>query len=228
MTIQIRTDYGLSSASAKELGLQSPKSKGPYGLWFKRLFDLTFVLSISVPVIFIVALLALLISRDGHNPFYVQERIGKNGRVFRMWKLRTMVKDADEALARHLGRNPCARLEWDCHQKLIVDPRITPIGRFLRATSLDELPQFYNVLKGDMSVVGPRPMMTSQKSLYPGKAYYEMRPGVTGLWQTADRNLSSFSERVNFDNAYFGSMSFATDLRVVLRTVLVVVRANGQ
>lgn len=228
MTIQIRTDYGLTGPSVQADTFRASKPKGVYRLGFKRLFDICFVMAISVPSLLVIALLALIIARDGHNPFYMQERVGRNGRVFKMWKLRTMVQNADTALADHLKVNVAAQIEWDRHQKLAFDPRITPIGRFLRATSIDELPQFFNVLKGDMSIVGPRPMMTNQQSLYPGIAYYEMRPGITGLWQISERNLTSFSERAVFDNAYFGDMSFRTDLRVVLRTVLVVVRANGQ
>lgn len=228
MTIQIRNNYALTGLSMQADMVQASKAKGAYRLGFKRLFDICFALMISVPAVLVVALLALIIARDGHNPFYAQDRVGRNGRIFKMWKLRTMVPNAETALVDHLGANVAAQIEWHHRQKLAFDPRITPIGRFLRATSIDELPQFFNVLKGDMSIVGPRPMMTEQQSLYPGIAYYEMRPGITGLWQTSERNLTSFSERAVFDNAYFGDMSFWTDLKIVCRTVLVVVRANGQ
>ena len=113
------------------------------------------------------------------------------------------------------------------HQKLKNDPRITPLGRFLRRTSLDELPQLWNVLMGDMSIVGPRPMMCNQRALYPGTEYYVMRPGITGFWQTSARNESSFHERAGFDQAYYRAVSLRTDLAIIWRTFSVVLRGTG-
>lgn len=124
----------------------------------KRLFDLAFVVMIALPVLLVLGILALLVATDGHSPFYVQKRLGRHGKVFRMFKLRSMVPNADEVMAFYLDSNPEARVEWDRDQKLKNDPRITAVGRLIRKTSLDELPQFFNVLKGDMSVVGPRPI----------------------------------------------------------------------
>jgi len=170
---------------------------------------------------------AVLVMLDGHNPFYSQERIGRNGRVFRIWKLRSMVPDADAFLESHLAHNAEARAEWDTTQKLKQDPRITPVGRVLRKISLDELPQLVNVLTGDMSLVGPRPIMVSQQSLYPGRRYYDMRPGLTGLWQVSQRNECSFAGRVRFDDVYHRTMSFGTDLRILGQTVAVVLRGTG-
>jgi lipopolysaccharide/colanic/teichoic acid biosynthesis glycosyltransferase len=138
-----------------------------------------------------------------------------------------MVPDAEAVLERYLAQNPEARAEWDRHQKLKNDPRITPLGRFLRRSSLDELPQLWNVLRGDMSIVGPRPMMCNQRALYPGTEYYVMRPGITGYWQTSARNESSFHERAGFDQAYYRSLSFATDLAIIWRTFSVVLRGTG-
>jgi exopolysaccharide production protein ExoY len=146
----------------------------------KRLFDLAFVALIALPVVLVLAVLSILVAMDGHSPFYVQKRLGMHGKVFRMYKLRTMVPNADKVLNAYLDSNPEARAEWDRNQKLRKDPRVTWIGRLIRKTSLDELPQFLNVLKGEMSVVGPRPMMTDQRDLYPGTEYFEMRPGITG------------------------------------------------
>lgn len=193
----------------------------------KRLFDLAFVAVIAIPVVLVLAILAILVATDGRSPFYVQERLGRHGRVFRMYKLRSMVADADTVLKSYLETNPEARREWERNQKLRNDPRVTWVGRLIRKTSLDELPQFLNVLKGDMSVVGPRPMMCDQRDLYPGTEYYEMRPGITGAWQTSVRNESSFVERAEYDRDYFHRLSLLTDIKIVMRTFGVVVRATG-
>lgn len=200
---------------------------GVYRRTFKRVLDVAAIL-VAVPVVApVVAALALLVRCDGGTSFYVQDRIGLDGRVFRMWKLRSMVVDADDRLAAHLADDPAARLEWAETQKLRTDPRITRVGRLLRKCSLDELPQLINVLRGDMSLVGPRPMMTSQRALYPGTAYYALRPGITGYWQTAGRNRTSFEARADFDAAYLADLSLATDLRVLARTVGVVLNGTG-
>ncbi len=171
--------------------------------------------------------MAALVASDGKSPFYSQVRIGLGGRRFRMWKIRTMVPDADAALAACLRADPLLREEWTTHQKLVHDPRITRIGRLMRKTSLDELPQFLNVLTGDMSVIGPRPMMDGQDTLYPGRSYYALRPGVTGPWQVSDRHASSFADRARFDDEYHAGLSFASDARLALRTVGVILRGTG-
>ncbi len=193
----------------------------------KRLLDILIVLAVAVPVIVVVALLAALVALDGKSPFFAQERVGRNGVNFRMWKLRSMVTDAEAQLETYLNANPEHRREWDEHQKLRHDPRITTVGRIIRKTSLDELPQLFNVLKGDMSIVGPRPMMPSQRGMYPGLAYYAMRPGITGFWQISARNESSFAERAEFDNSYFKELSLVTDVVVMLRTFRVVLCGTG-
>lgn len=198
-----------------------------YRAFAKRALDVVLVL-VSAPVwLPLVIVGAALVMLDGHNPFYSQERLGRNGRVFRIWKLRSMVPDADAVLESYLTRNPEARAEWDATQKLKQDPRITVVGRMLRKTSLDELPQLINVLTGDMSLVGPRPIMVNQKALYPGHRYYDMRPGLTGLWQVSDRNECSFAGRVRFDDVYHRTMSFGTDLRIMGQTIAVVLRGTG-
>lgn len=200
---------------------------GVYRTHLKRVCDIAFALVIAVPVALVVALLALVISLDGANPFYLQKRIGKNGKTFKMLKLRSMVPNAHDLLEEHLKRNPDARAEWARFQKLRNDPRITRVGRMIRSSSLDELPQFWNVLIGEMSVVGPRPMMPEQAQLYPGLSYYSMRPGITGFWQISDRNECSFSERAFHDSNYDRKLSFPTDFRILLRTVSVVVAGTG-
>ena len=229
MTVQFRDDY-LGSAAPTPV-IPSPSDKNPphrlYRQFAKRLLDLCLVLLVAPPVMLVLGVLAIIIALDGRSPFYFQERLGLNGRVFRMVKLRTMVWDADTAMAAHLAADPQARAEWDRDQKLKQDPRITRFGAILRRSSLDELPQLWNVLVGDMSIVGPRPMMCNQKDLYPGTEYYAMRPGITGFWQISARNESSFRERAMFDRSYFQRLSFFTDLSVMFRTVGVMVRGTG-
>lgn len=209
--------------------METPRRRGAmvYRRVVKRAMDVALVVAVAAPTLAILVPLMAIIALDGRSPIYVQKRLGRGGQVFRMFKLRSMVADADQILDTYLARNPEARAEWDRTQKLKNDPRITFFGAFIRKTSLDELPQLMNVLLGDMSLVGPRPMMVAQKELYPGAAYYEMRPGITGLWQVSERNESSFSERASYDTAYFRQMSLGTDLKVMAQTVKVVFRATG-
>jgi len=205
----------------------SGSGQGIYRNKLKRFFDFTVTL-ITLPFVLpIVALMALIIALDGYNPFYSQLCVGKNGRTFRIWKLRTMVHNADALLDAHLAENAAARLEWDATQKLKQDPRITFAGRVLRKTSADELPQLLNVLTGEMSLVGPRPMMVCQKSSYCGTGYYRLLPGITGLWQVSDRNESKFTDRVRYDNIYDQTVSLKTDISILLRTVTVVLVGTG-
>ena len=200
---------------------------GLYRHGAKRALDILLILLALPFVVPVLAIMALAVMTDGHSPFYRQERVGREGRHFNLLKIRTMVPDAKAALEDHLARDPAARAEWDETQKLKCDPRITFFGRLLRKTSLDELPQLWNVLKGDMSIVGPRPMMPEQRALYPGQAYYHLRPGITGPWQVSDRNEGSFAGRAKFDADYYNTLSLATDCSILLRTVAVVVRGTG-
>jgi lipopolysaccharide/colanic/teichoic acid biosynthesis glycosyltransferase len=202
-------------------------SHGIYRVAAKRLLDIALVivaLPIALPMLLV---LAIIVAIDGHSPIYRQKRVGMGGRIFTMWKLRTMVPNAKEMLESYLSRDERARIEWYETQKLKHDPRITRLGRILRKSSLDELPQLWNVLKGDMSLVGPRPMMPEQQILYPGSCYYALRPGITGLWQVSTRNLSSFADRANFDTIYNRSLSFKTDAMVIWATFGVVLRGTG-
>lgn len=193
----------------------------------KRALDVALVLLAAPAVLLVIALLALLVALDGARPFYVQERLGRGGRIYRMWKLRSMVPNADVRLAAHLESDPRARAEWDRDQKLREDPRVTRLGRLLRKSSLDELPQVWNVLKGDMSLVGPRPMLPEQRPLYPGTAYFRLRPGITGPWQVSERHETGFAERARFDAAYEREVSLRTDLRLLVATARVVARCTG-
>ena len=158
------------------------------------------------------------------NVFFRQERIGANGKPFNIIKFRTMREGAEDELEslvdfEKLAESPAYKID--------NDPRVTNIGRFLRRWSLDELPQFWNVLRGDMSLIGPRPFLPEQQKLYKGSAYYELRPGLTGFWQVGDRNESSFAARTVFDNRYAQELTLLTDLRILMRTIGVVLRGTG-
>lgn len=204
-----------------------PKHHSLYRNGVKRCFDVALVL-LTLPISLPLLLgMMLLVSLDGASPVYFQRRLGRGGRLFNLVKIRTMVSGADALLEYHLRKNPAARTEWNETQKLKRDPRITPIGRFLRKSSLDELPQLWNVFKGEMSLVGPRPMMVEQREIYPGTAYFELRPGITGPWQISERNESSFAERAGFDSEYLASLSLPRDIAILLRTVKVVLRGTG-
>ncbi|MGC4024842.1 MAG: sugar transferase [Mesorhizobium sp.] len=194
---------------------------------FKRAFDIAATLAIAPVALPLVGISAFMVSRDGSSAFYSQSRLGKNGREFRIWKLRTMVPDADKVLDVYLDANPEAKAEWDAHQKLTNDPRITRVGRFLRKYSIDEFPQLFNVFNGDMSLVGPRPMCPDQRGQYPGTAYFDLRPGMTGLWQISERHHSTFADRAIYDNRYALALSLATDLKILMMTPLVVLRGTG-
>lgn len=214
-------------ATSGELKTPDVSLSGFYATFLKRAFDLVAVLFTAPIVVLILLPFLALIARDGGNPFYTQMRIGRGGKSYRIWKLRSMVVDADNRLNAYLAADPEAKAEWDETQKLKSDPRITKLGHFIRKTSLDELPQLWNVLLGDMSLVGPRPMMVSQKSLYPGEDYYRLRPGITGAWQVSARNESTFAERSSYDSQYFKNLSLKTDAQILLKTVGVVCKATG-
>jgi lipopolysaccharide/colanic/teichoic acid biosynthesis glycosyltransferase len=193
----------------------------------KRAIDILFVAAALPIVLPLIVLVAIMVAVDGSNPFYLQKRIGRGGRTFTMWKVRTMVPNAQGLLEGYLRKNESAQAEWDKDQKLKNDPRITRLGKFLRKSSLDELPQLWNVLKGEMSLVGPRPMLPEQQSMYPGKCYYRLRPGITGLWQVSERNESTFADRAKFDTAYDSSLSLKSDMKILWATVAVVFQGTG-
>jgi len=181
-----------------------------------------FAVLVGLAVVFFIKL-------DGGPAFYSQCRIGWGGQPFRCLKFRSMVLDADDRLKDVLERDPSARAEWENYQKLARDPRITPIGKFIRSTSLDELPQLINVWRGEMSIVGPRPIMTDQIELY-GEHFHDycaLRPGITGLWQITGRNNCTFAERVRLDMEYARTWSVARDIRIILLTVPAVLAGKG-
>lgn len=216
------------SRSGRERPERARDDHTPYRLSGKRALDIVLVLLTAPLTVPVVLLFALMLWIEGGNPFYRQDRIGVGGRKFSILKLRTMVRDADACLQRYLDNDPAMAEEWATTQKLKNDPRITRLGAMLRSTSLDELPQFWNVLTGDMSLVGPRPMMPEQLEMYGDPyAYFAMRPGVTGFWQVSARNENHFSFRAEIDEIYFTKMSLTCDLGVMLRTIGVVLRRTG-
>ena len=196
----------------------------------KILFDIAFVLCTAVIVLPVVLLLAVLVKRDGGSAFFGHTRVGKNGKIFKCWKIRTMIPNAEERLKVFLEENPNAKEQWQREFKLDDDPRVTRIGALLRRTSLDELPQFFNVLRGEMSVVGPRPVTQCEITHY-GKrsaAILALRPGVTGTWQVSGRNEISYKDRVNIDERYVHTYSFLGDLFVIFKTIGSVLFRTGK
>ncbi len=194
----------------------------------KRALDIVIVLATLPLTLPIIAIAAIALWIEGGFPLYRQQRLGRNGKSFAIYKLRTMVCDAEVRLAELLDRDPALKAEWDVTQKLKCDPRITPIGNFLRRTSIDELPQIWNVLVGDMSLVGPRPMMPDQLDLYGDpRAYFALLPGISGFWQVSDRNESHFTQRTDADWDYLRRVSLGVDLAVLAKTSLVVLRRTG-
>jgi Undecaprenyl-phosphate galactose phosphotransferase WbaP len=196
----------------------------------KRLADLMLTIVGGLLILPILLLIAAAVKLSSRGPvFYSQERLGQDGRRFRAWKFRTMVPNADAALAEYLRKHPEMQVEWAQYHKLKVDPRVTSVGRWLRKTSLDELPQLWNVLMGEMSLVGPRPIVNAEIVKYgPAFAMYEsVVPGITGLWQVSGRNNTSYEQRIDFDQSYIRNWSLRMDAQILLATIDVVLRRRG-
>lgn len=202
----------------------------PVGGWPKRLIDIcgaSAALLLAAPLMLICILAIKLTSRG--KALFAHQRLGFNGESFPCFKFRSMYADAAERLEVILATDPAARAEWDENQKLARDPRVTPVGNFLRRTSLDELPQFINVLLGHMSLVGPRPIVRAEAPRY-GAAYADYtkaRPGITGLWQVSGRSDTGYGERVQLDTAYVNAWTLAKDVKILFQTVNVVLRQKG-
>lgn len=196
----------------------------------KRGFDIVGALAgIALLSPLLIMLAALVKATDGGSILYGHPRIGRNGAVFRCWKFRTMVENGEEVLAAHFASNPQDRDEWNATRKLQNDPRVTRVGVVLRKLSLDELPQIVNILRGEMSLVGPRPVVRDELELYGNAAafYLQSRPGLTGLWQVSGRNDVSYGARVAFDQHYVENWSFIFDLKILVRTVPAVFSSRG-
>lgn len=202
---------------------------GFYRNYLKRAFDVLAVLLVLPVALPLMAIIAVFLRFDGGAVWFTQRRLGKDGYSFNLWKFRTMVADADAQLERYLDADPKLRAEWNATQKLKNDPRITRTGHILRKTSLDELPQLFNILRGEMSVVGPRPMLVEQLDIYGPLArhYFALRPGLTGLWQVSERNNTDFARRAEIDAAYERKLTLFGDVKIIAATFAVVVRGTG-
>lgn len=202
---------------------------GFYQARMKRLLDIILVIAFAPLTVPLVLFLALIVRLDGGSAFFGHERIGREGRTFKCWKLRTMLPDSQAILARHLVTNAEAAGEWTRNFKLKADPRITRLGRFLRSSSLDELPQLWNVLLGQMAIVGPRPVTHAELLRYGNhsQAFLSVRPGITGNWQVNGRNDVSYCYRVKLDMDYIASVSLARDFGLIIRTLDAVLKRTG-
>jgi exopolysaccharide production protein ExoY len=221
-TIDLKTLYPsakISSLSGKRIAHRA-----------KRGFDIiaaSVLLLLSLPL---MILTAAAIALDGGSVFYYSDRVGANGISFKCIKFRTMIPDADQCLDEYLVHHPPARSQWLLDRKLAFDPRVTPLGRLLRQLSLDELPQLINVIRGEMSLVGARPVTRSELDLYycsSAELYKSMRPGITGLWQVSGRNDVSYATRVTLDERYVREWNFILDILILCQTPRVVLSKRG-
>lgn len=195
----------------------------------KRLFDIIIgLIGALILIPFVIILKGVYIAfEDMGDMLYFQERVGKDGKLFKMYKFRTMVENADEKLEALL-KNERYRKEWEENQKLEDDPRITKVGKFLRKTSLDELPQMWNLLIGDMSLVGPRPLVPGELEAHNGsRLYWEVKPGITGWWASHGRSNLNYGERLELEYYYIKNQSLKLDIICVIRTIMAVLTHNG-
>ena len=215
----------------EDVSIYKSKIKRKFERIVKRFIDILGGIfgSLALIPLTLIIFLANFVSGDRGPIFYSQERIGKNGKKFKMYKYRSMVIGADEKLKRYLEENEEARKEYIKYKKMKDDPRVTKIGKFIRKTSLDEFPQFINVLKGEMSLVGPRPYLEREKEdmTYFYKYIVSCKPGVTGLWQVSGRSDVSFDDRVRMDMEYFRRNCLRTDAKILGKTVENIVKREG-
>lgn len=213
--------------------LSKPESTRPFNLYTrfgKRVVDLVLALILLPLIAPVILLICLAVRRDGASALFAHARVGQHGQAFKCWKIRTMVPNAQSLLLDHLDKNPKAAAEWARTQKLTHDPRVTPLGRFLRRASLDELPQVWNVLRGDMSFVGPRPVTQGELTRYGSlvQTYLSLKPGVTGNWQIHGRSDGCYVERIQLDAEYAQRVNVMRDLGLIVATVRVVVYPTGR
>jgi exopolysaccharide production protein ExoY len=215
----------MAKAAVYIQGVEIKKAVGaikPVGLSFKRFTDIVLASAgiVLLSPLLLVCFLACLMSSPG-PALFGHRRVGFQGKYFKCLKFRTMVIDGDRCLAEYLAKNPAAKAEWETSRKLRFDPRVTAVGAMLRKTSLDEIPQLFNVLKGDMSIVGPRPVTEDELSRYSTSVrnYLACRPGITGLWQVSGRSGTTYRKRVAFDNYYARNWSILLDAKIIVATI---------
>lgn len=198
----------------------------------KRLFDIVIGLIgtiLLIPITICIYIARKILKEDNGPIFYDQLRIGKNGKYFKLYKYRSMIVGADEILKDYLENNEEAKIEFEKNQKLKNDPRITKLGNFLRMTSLDEFPQFINILKGDMSLVGPRPIVDREVKLFGDKmeTVHSVRPGLTGYWAANGRSDTTYEKRVEMEAYYAEKFSLILDIKIILKTIKSVIKKEG-
>ena len=223
-------DLGVRGRSARAFDAPDRPSETFHYRILKRIFDIVLIL-LSIPVLLpVLGLVAAVVVLTSPGPvFYSHRRIRQNGAFFSMWKFRTMCVNSAEVLEDHLKSHPVARSEWSQAQKLKTDPRVTPLGHFLRRYSIDELPQVWNVVRGQMALVGPRPIVAAEVEKYgEGFSYYcRVKPGLTGLWQVSGRSELTYPQRVALDCAYVERWSLGRDVVILLRTFSSVANKDG-
>ena len=222
--------FSIPSTAPKQVDRVSARRPADWRAVVRRLADLfiaTVAIIVLAPLLLATALIVWL--QDGGPAFFGHRRVGEGGRAFKCWKFRSMVVNSQERLADYLSENPSAANEWAQHHKLKNDPRITGLGVFLRKSSIDELPQLFNVLVGEMSIVGPRPIVEAECIKYRRyiSEYYSVRPGITGLWQVCGRNDVSYRRRVAIDVTYVRERSLMLDCKILLMTVPAILTSRG-
>ncbi len=201
-----------------------------FSIFLKRFIDLMLILVSSPMTVPLVGIVALIVKITSPGPvFYGHKRIGKDGREFKCWKFRSMVVDADKMLKKILTENPDMRKEWERDRKFTNDPRVTKIGKFLRKTSIDEIPQFFNVLTGEMSFIGPRPVTQPELAKYGSRADFilSVQPGLSGMWQISGRSDTGYEERITLDSYYIQNWSIWLDIWIIVKTIYTVLRGKG-
>ena len=221
-----QNDVSVTISSANSIVL----IKKWFYLFIKRLMDIVFSIIgiiLLIPIALFVKIFYML-TGDFHPIIYTHNRVGKNGKVFKMYKFRSMVYNADEELKKVLKIKKY-RDEWNEFQKITDDPRITKIGKLLRKTSLDETPQFINILLGDLSLIGPRPLVPGELSKHRGnhKLYESIRPGITGWWAVNGRSATSYRKRLELEYYYIQNMGFKLDILCIIKTIKVIICRNG-
>ena len=230
-SLEYAINNNITSLVPEAVNDEQKKSLKKVDKFFKRTID------IIASIFGIIALLPLticvyianLICKDRGPVFYTQNRIGQNGKIFKMYKYRSMIVGADDKLEKYLEENEEARKEFKQYKKLKDDPRVTKVGKFIRKTSIDEFPQFINVLKGEMSLVGPRPYLEKEREDMNGYYKYIItcKPGLTGLWQVSGRNDCTFDERIDLDMEYYNNHNLKMDVKIIFKTVEKILKKEG-